>query len=178
MKRIFAAAALAIAVAVPFGSEACGIVYGEDWAFISQAPSGWIAACGDDAMQETAITLWPQEQDPGAAQALIYVTVSGKDSENLASFVQSEITRYRAEARDSRNLAIEIQPDISPTRKLVHVVNATGGRDELVQYIEGPSAFFIVVLTAASPALTKQYEAAYQAFLDSFSPASISQSGG
>jgi hypothetical protein len=162
----------------PISSRACDIVNGSNWAFISQAPSGWTAACGDDAMKETAITLWPQEQSPSAAHALIYVTVSGKENDNLASFVQGEIARYRAEATDQEKPEFEPQPEVSPTRRLVHVANATGGRDELVEYIEGPTAYFIVVLTTESPVATKQYLAAYQAFLDSFSPASVSQSGG
>ena len=40
-------------------AAACSIVYGPDWAFVSEPPTGWDSACGDGAMDGTAITLWP-----------------------------------------------------------------------------------------------------------------------
>lgn len=177
MIRALAATMLSFVALASFDSHACGIVYGDDWAFISQPPAGWTAACGDQAMEETNITLWPKEHKPSESKALIYVTVSGKNGMDFDAFVQDEIARFKSNAPEPKKMVIEPQPNISATRRLIHVANSTGAHDELVAYIEGPTAYFIVVLTSETPEITKQYRAAYQSYLDSFSPASFSQKG-
>jgi hypothetical protein len=169
---------LALAALAPAGVNPCGIVYGQDWAFISQAPAGWKIACGSEAMDSTAITLWPEKQSSDKAEALIYVTVSAKDGVDLPAFVAGEITKFKAEAPHPADLVIEPLPNPSHSRRLVHYGHSTGERDETVEYIEGPTAYYIVVLTADSIEASKRYRAAYDKFLDSFSPASVTQSGG
>ena len=67
---------------------------------------------------------------------------------------------------------------LSPTRRLVHIEHAIGDRDELVAYIKGPTAYFIVVLTTQSAAMTATYRPAFKAFLGSFSPAKLTFENG
>jgi hypothetical protein len=160
---------------LPAEVQPCAIVDGSDWAIVSDAPEGWTVACGDDAMASTAITMWPSGETPSKATALIYVTVSDKEEGSLDTFVANEIARFKAGNVDRERLVIDRQPDVSPSRRLVHYGNSTGDRDELVEYIEGPTAYFIVVLSTDSESLTKRHRPAFDRYIDSFSPATVTR---
>ena len=155
---------------LPLPTLACGIVYGADWAFVSQTPDGWSEACGKEAMDKTAITLWPASQASDRSDALMYVTVSGKGEQSLDAFADEEIARFRASSKRSMVSAVRIAPALGSARRLVHITNAPGGHDELVAYIEGPTSFFIVVLSADSLALQQKYRAAFDEYLANFIP--------
>ena len=159
-------------------SPTCNIIYGDNWAFISQVPPDWAEACGAQAMAETAVTLWPAAQTPNKAEALIYVTVSGKANQTFDAFIVHEQSFYRAHDPSPSSPVIGRLRHISPTRQSIHIANAQGGRDELVVYIEGPTAYYIVVLTADSPAHEAKYLDAFDRFIASFSPASLQHIGG
>jgi hypothetical protein len=156
----------------------CNIVYGDDWAFISQPPPAWTEACGPHAMTETAITLWPAAQDSNKAEALIYVTVSGKGNQTFDAFVAQEQASYRARDASQGSSVVSRLRHISPTRQSIHIANAQGGRNEVVVYVDGPTAYFIVVLTSDSPAHEVKYRGAFDRFLASFSPATLKHGGG
>jgi hypothetical protein len=177
MIRTILGVLLALMAPLPLDAMACDIVYGDGWAFVSTAPEGWNAACGEDATDGTALTLWPSDQAPEAAHALIYVAVSDKRSDTLSSFIEGEVAGYREAAPDAGSLSVGPIQDVSPTRRMIHYGNATGGRDELVEYIEGPSAFFIAVLTTESPSATERYKAAFESFLGGFLPSSLKRDG-
>ena len=155
----------------------CNIVYGDDWGFISQPPPDWTEACGAQAMAGTAITLWPAAQTSDKAEALIYVTVSGKGNQTFDVFVAQEQASYRARDASQSSPVISRLRHISPTRQSIHIANAQGGRDELVVYINGPTAYFIVVLTSDSPAHEAKYRDSFDRFLASFSPATLKHGG-
>ena len=48
----------------PQAANACDLVYGQTWSFMSKSPQGWSSACGPKAMEGSVITLWPSGQEP------------------------------------------------------------------------------------------------------------------
>ena len=48
--------------------------------------------------------------------------------------------------------------------------NADGNRDELVAYVEGPAAYYMIVLTAVSAGDLENHRAALIEFLEGFIP--------
>jgi hypothetical protein len=157
---------------------ACGIVYGSDWAFLAQAPEDWVESCGEAAMDRTAITLWPAGQTPERADALMYVTVSGKGGQDLQGFAAGEVARFTASSQGSivTHLPVASTKPSAP-RRLVHIADAPGARDELVAYVEGPTRFFIIVLSADSAALRRKYRSAFDRFVADFEPMERTQDG-
>jgi hypothetical protein len=164
-----------LATPLPAEDQPCAIVDGSDWAIVSDAPEGWTVACGDDAMAGTAITMWPSGETSDKATALIYVAAFDKKNDTLDSFVAKDLAEFKSENSDPAALVIDDQIDVSSSIRRVHIGSSTGGRDELIDYIEGPTAFFIVVLTADSEAATKRHRAAFDSYIDSFSPATVTR---
>jgi hypothetical protein len=160
---------LALAL-LPLPGAACGIVYGSDWAFVAQSPGGWTEACGDEAMDKTALTLWPSSQTPDHADVLMYVTVSGKGRQSLQEFAVQEIARFKASSKTSILSELATASSDGVVRRLLHIANAPGGRDEYLAYIEGPASYFIVVLSADSSTLGQKYRPAFDEFVADFYP--------
>ena len=156
---------------------AFGVVYGIGWGFMYRTPSGWTAATCGSAMHDTVITLWPKDSPSSQPETVMYVTAALRDKINFSTFVRDEITRYKANDPVTAKTVYSNQTIVSPTRRLIHIAHSAGNRDELVEYIEGRRAYFIVVLTSESPAATARYRPAFNAFLNSFTPASIKCSG-
>jgi len=151
---------------------ACGIVYGEDWAFLTETPKGWTSVCHKQAMQGTAITLWRSDQKPDSADSLIYVTVSTKDLATLHAFATDAIARFKSSAPSVRVSSLE-PPQTAPQVK-VELVSFSGAppgdREELVAYIEGPTAYFIAVITAESANTLAGRRQDFLAFVSKFVP--------
>lgn len=173
MKRMQGRFALALLFLMGFSSPAaaCDIVYGSDWAFLSDNPAGWDSACGDQSLDGTAITLWPAKQGLAKASAIIYVTVSHKDPAGLKAFAKDEQARFKKSSPISRVSAVP-----APTKAvkynyaLARFGNAPGNREELVAYLEGPTANFVLVLSADSVAAFDAYQPAFLRYLASFIP--------
>lgn len=143
-----------------------GLIFGDSWTFAYRIPPGWMhATC---ASPGTFITLWPKHQQSQSAKALISVKVFSKNNIDFANFVQREIADLKEGASQSSKIVISRQTVISPTRRSIHIEHSSGNRDELVQYVKGSTAYFAVVLTAASRAAIAQYQPAYATFVDSF----------
>lgn len=151
---------------------ACSIVYGRDWAFLTETPAGWSSACYKQAMAGTAITLWPANQKPDSSDSLIYVTVSTKDLPTLQAFARDAITRFKSSAPTVRVSELE-SPEASPKVKIELVAFSgapPGDREELVAYIEGPTAYFIAVITAESAHALAARKTDFLAFVSKFAP--------
>jgi len=104
--------------------------------------------------------------------------LSGKGKQTFDDFVAQEQGSYRTRDPSRSSPVMGRLRHISPTRQSIHIANAQGERDELVVYVRGPTAFFIVVLTADSPAHEMKYRDAFDQFLASFSPATLQHGGG
>lgn len=143
-----------------------GIVSGESgWSLRYRVPAGWTYTLCKPA--EVFISLWPEDQSSQSAKALIYVKVFPKGRAGFASFVAGKIADLRKKSHQLSQMTIGPQSTISPARRLIHIAHSTGDRDELVEYMQGLTDYFVVVLTTVSPATTAQYREAYMAFLDS-----------
>jgi hypothetical protein len=151
---------------------ACGIVYGKDWAFLTETPTGWSSACHKQAMEGTAITLWRSDQKPDSADSLIYVTVSTKDLPTLHAFASDAIARFKSSAPSVRVSLLE--PPEASAKVKVELVGFSGAppgdREELVAYIEGPTAYFIAVITAESAKSLAARRQDFLAFVSKFVP--------
>jgi len=153
-------------------SWACDIVYGKDWAFVTETPAGWVSACHKQAMEGTAITLWPTSQKPDSSDSLIYVTVSTKELPTLSAFASDAMARFKSTAPSVRVRELQ-SPAAAPGVKaeLVAFSGAPPGeREELVAYIEGPTAYFIAVITAESAQVLAAREMDFLAFVSKFVP--------
>jgi hypothetical protein len=130
-------------------------------------------------MDKTALTLWPANQSPDHADALMYVTVSDKGRQSLQAFAEQEIARFKASSKTSilSNLPAA-SSKVGAVQRLVHITDAPGGRDELVAYVEGPTSFFIIVLSADSSALEQKYRPAFDQFVADFYPMERTLGGG
>ena len=165
------AMALLLLIGLSSPAFACGIVYGSDWAFLSEDPAGWDSACADQSLDGTAITLWPAKEGPTNASAIIYVTVSDKDPAGLKAFANDEQERFKKSSPISRVSAV---PTPAKTGKFSYVLarfnNAPGKREELVAYLEGPTANFVLVLSADSAAAFNAYRPAFLEYVARFVP--------
>lgn len=128
---------------------ACNIVYGEDWAFALETPENWSVACGEHALQGSAITFWPSESLPSNAKSFLYVSVSKKIPSPLESFVLDEQARYG----EAGAVTQFVEQDLSGVKlrhstKSFQLLAAPPARQELIAYIDGPTAYFMLVLTS------------------------------
>jgi hypothetical protein len=162
---------LAILIGASMPAAACSIVYGSDWAFASETPKNWESACGNSAMEGTSITLWPAKESPSNASALIYVTVSDKDPAGLAAFAEDEQAKFKRSSPASSVSQLSAPPE---THKFKYVLarynHASGNREELVAYMEGPNVYYIIVLTAKSEAVLATYRSAFLEYVEGFIP--------
>lgn len=152
-------------------AQGCSIVYGSDWAFLSLAPNGWTSSCGTKGVAGTAITLLPADIPPDQTDGFIYVTVSTKDLPTLHAFALDEQERFKQSVPDLQILPVrERDPIVALTYELNHVAGSSDGREELIAYVDGPTAFYIIVLNARSSAALAKYQASFRSYLTSFVP--------
>ena len=150
---------------------ACGIVYGSDWSFASVTPKGWDSACAEESVEGTAVTIWPHGQTMSTANGLIYVTVSEKVPADLKAFADDEQVRFKQSSPTS-HVSVLKAPNQSGKYKYIlsRIEDAPGKHEEIVAYMDGPTAFYIVVLSADSPALLNSYKAAFLEYVENFTP--------
>jgi len=101
----------------------------------------------------------------------MYVTVNGKEDPSLEAFAAAEQQRFRAIAPKVK--VMPAGPMVAANGKRALVVRLSGDlgqNHELVAYTEGPTAYFIVVLSARNPQALEEHRPAFQALLQSFSP--------
>ena len=141
-----------VLLSTPLFARACEIVYGSDWSFMLEPPEKWNVACGKDAMEGTSITLWPSEPSSNGAQSLMYVSVSKKKPAPLEAFVEDEQVRYSQKEKLTTNpLHLELPASLSNVTAFAFRLSpAAPARQEYIAYIEGPTAYFILVLSSNS----------------------------
>jgi len=138
---------------------------------MSKSPRDWSSACGPNAMLGTVTTLWPSGQVPSRANAIIYVTVSDPVLANLEAFAADEQAKFVDTTPGSSVAPVEgAQTAAGVRRIMVRYHNASRNRDELVAYVEGPAAYYMIVLTAASTDDLETHRTALLEFLEGFIP--------
>ena len=151
-------------------ADECDIVYGEGWAFVMPSVQGWSPACMDRAMEGTAVSLWPSHQGARDSDAVMYVTVNMKAGRTLGEFQEEELASFREASPQSRVAVLPTNGERAGLDgHMVHIANAPGAHDEFVAYLEGPGAFYVLVLSADTPELAEHYKPAYLQFLRGFS---------
>jgi hypothetical protein len=149
----------------------CAIVYGTDWAFLFATPEGWVALCRAERQTGAALALWPQGSTFADAPAVMYVTVNGKHDPSLEAFAAAEQQRFRATAPKVTVTPVGPMPVAHGKRALVvRLAGDPGQNHELVAYTEGPTAYFILVMSARSVKALEEHQPAFQALLRSFAP--------
>jgi hypothetical protein len=149
---------------------ACGMVFGADWAIAFSAPARWDSLCNTEKTAGAggaALTLWPQGTTVGDAPAVMYVTVNEKNRRSLAVFAADEQQRFRS---DKPNVVVRFEPAMSAGGSAPKVVfRATDARNQqLIAYVEGPTRFFVVVMSARSAQALEEHQSALPSLLNSF----------
>jgi len=170
LTTVFASVLVAI-VSVAHAQSGCAIVYGDNWAFLFATPERWVSQCRAERQTGAALALWPDGTTFADAPAVMYVTVNGKEDPSLEAFAAAEQQRFRAIAPKVK--VTPAGPMVAANGKRALVVRLSGDlgqNHELVAYTEGPTAYFIVVLSARNPQALEEHRPAFQALLQSFSP--------
>ena len=163
------ASVLVTIVSVAHAQSGCAIVYGDNWAFLFATPERWVSQCRAERQTGAALALWPDGTTFADAPAVMYVTVNGKEDPSLEAFAAAEQQRFRAIAPKVK--VMPAGPMVAANGKRALVVRLSGDlgqNHELVAYTEGPTAYFIVVLSARNPQALEEHRPAFQALLQSF----------
>ena len=171
MGKVFSAIALAFVMNVASPAHADNIVYGSNWAFVSATPLGWSSACCNHAMQGTNITLWPSNEKPNATDALIYVTVSDVDPKGLAAFAQQDEQTFSQSSSKAQFTVVRSTHKLSSYKYiLVRYDEPAARRVELVTYLAGPNAYYMIVLTTNAAVTLDRYKHSYLSYVSAFIP--------
>lgn len=164
--------ALLLACAAPARSEpTCTLIYGKTWAFVMDAPAGWLSRCRAERLMGAAVALWPEDSTFADAPAVMYITVSTRTDPTLEAFAAGEQARFRASAPEVRFVAIEPAPIVGGRQALLFGASGDPGRnEERIAYVEGPTAYFILVASARTAQDLERSRAAFDALLESFVP--------
>ena len=147
---------------------ACNVIYGSNWAFVSQPPPGWSDHCGDDVPPGTNLALLPKGKTWDDTHAVLYVSVFDRTQPDLATFIRDEEKSFRAESRSVKITPLQLPGKKHPGMVFARIDGALDGKYELVAYAEGPNAYYLIVLSNDSAALRERNRAAFVAFLDNF----------
>lgn len=158
-------------ILVSSSSYACDIVYGKDWSFVSKAPKNWNSACGENSLPGTNISLWPNGQKMETTTSLLYVQVFNKSLPNLKSFAADEQANVRKGVPNVSITPIKA-PNIKgqPNYILVKLANLPGNKHELAAYLEGPNAYYLIVLSNDTPSLLEKHRKVFMAYVANFTP--------
>jgi hypothetical protein len=163
--------ALIFVVAPAHAQSHCSIVYGKDWAFAFSTPARWSSLCGAERLVGAPVAFWPVGSTFADSAAVMYVNVSIKDERSLPEFVRSSQSLFRQQAPNVN--FVPLQP-IEATRNVraLHFSASgdPGGNVERLTYVEGPTAYFILVLSARTPQALEQAQPAFRELLQSFAP--------
>jgi hypothetical protein len=175
--RLIAAAALLLACAIPASRRlnadaGCGIVFGGDWAFAFSTPARWVSQCHAEKAVGAALALWPQGTTFAQAPAVMSVTVNEKHRQSLALFAAGDQQRRRS---DTPNVTVRFEPGMSVGgRTGALVFRASGDRThEFIAYVEGPTRFFVVAVSARHARSLDESKGALQSLLNSFVPMKV-----
>lgn len=147
---------------------ACNVIYGENWAFLSQAPAGWIGYCGDDVPTGMNLAMLPEGKTWENTHAVLYVSVFDRTQPDLAAFIRDEEKSFRAESRSVKIAPLQLPGKKRPGMVFARIDGALDGKYELVAYAEGPNAYYLIVLSNDSAALRERNRAAFVEYLDGF----------
>jgi hypothetical protein len=163
--------ALIFAISTAHAQADCGIVYGKDWAFAFSTPTKWSSLCGAERLAGVPVAFWPVGSTFENSTAVMYVNVSTKDEPSLEKFVRFSQGQFRRQAPKVAFAPLKPIEGIPQLRVLHFSASGDpGGNVERLAYVEGPTAYFIVVLSARTPKALEQAQPAFRELLQSFAP--------
>jgi len=169
VKRLLALVfALVLAGSLAKADAGCGVVFGSDWAFTVSAPVRWQSTCQQGKAGGAALALWPQGTLLAYAPAVMSVVVNDKNRRSLARFAADEQQWLRSRkpkitVRFEPGLAVNVLP------ALVFRVN-DARTHQLIAYVEGPTRFFVVAISAKTTQSLQESRGTFQTMLNSFTP--------
>lgn len=148
------------------------IAYGDNYAFMLDAPEGWVLSCDVSEHSDVPVALWPKGSTWADAVVVMYVNPSPKSDakQSLKDFVSFSDTQFR---KDKPGLKIT-PGDPLETADHSHAIvqKFTGdpwGNVEAVAYIESKTIFAIITLSARSEAKYKDSYAAFEKLVSTYS---------
>ncbi len=149
-----------------------GIVYGDKWAFLVSAPSGWSMTTESDLPVNVAFFQTKKNEKSTKTPAFMYITVYERNSDapNLDQFITNDENNFRAESSD-----LKVTKNNLPTIKNKNVSirqfdNTRDKRSELIAYQEYEDWFFTIVLSAPLENELTSKKNDFVKLLDSFHP--------
>jgi len=146
----------------------CNVVFGSDWAFAVSTPARWMSLCQSGKDRGAALAVWPQGTLLAYAPAVMSVTVTDKNRPSLALFAADEQQRLRS---TKPKVTVRFEPGLSVNGRPALVFRVNDARThQLIAYVEGPTRFFVVKISAGTTQSLQQSRAAFQTMLNSFTP--------
>jgi hypothetical protein len=146
----------------------CGVVFGSDWAFAVSAPARWQSLCQSGRADGAALALWPDGTLLPHAPAVMSVMVTDKNRRSLARFAADEQQWLRSR---KPKVAIRFEPGLAVNGGPALVFRVNDARThQLIAYVEGPTRFFVVAISAKTTQSLQESRGAYQTMLNSFMP--------
>jgi len=171
---VFSASALAQPASQPVAPESDGgIVYGDKWAFLVNAPDGWRMTTHSDMPVNAAFfQVTPAEPTTGAAPTMMYVTVTlaNPQTPDVAALIKQDEEDFRSE---SKALEVTRHPELKSADGNTSVVRrfekTRDGRSELVAYHQYGEAMYELVLSAPNSRALEMHEPAFFYLVNKFS---------
>jgi hypothetical protein len=146
----------------------CGVVLGSDWAFAVATPARWQSLCQSGKPGGAALALWPQGTLLPHAPAVMSVVVNDKNRRSLARFAADEQQWLRSR---KPKIAVRFEPGLAVNGSPALVFRVTDARThQLIAYVEGPTRFFVVAISAKTTQSLQESRVAFQTMLNSFVP--------
>ena len=170
-RLLYGFAAFVFTVASAHAQSDCSIVYGKDWAFAFSTPAGWSSLCRAERLVGVPVAFWPVGSTFADSAVVMYVNVSTKVEPSLPDFVRSSQSLFRQKAPNV--VFVPLEPiEATPKLRALHFSASgdPGGNVERITYVEGPTAYFVIVLSARTPKALEQAQPAFRQLLQSFIP--------
>jgi hypothetical protein len=165
-------ALIVFSITPSIASANCNLLYGDYWAFVFSTPANWSSLCRAEKKYGMALAIWPTGSSFEQAPAVMYVSVNQKEGKSLTEFNKWSLETFR-----KAKPQIVFKPLTFEAKSKLNAMHfsATGGPEgnfDRIAYIEGPSAYFMMILSAQSAEALDSALPAYRELFESFSPMS------
>lgn len=149
-----------------------GIVYGKKYAFLINAPAGWILDNESAASQGIYAVFYPKGSSWSKAPAVMYANAANKTTggiTNVQKLIDLDVAKFKK--KNPKIVITEGQPLKTADGKIAQVRLFRGdqwGNHEAVAYIDEPTIVAILVLTSRSQTAFKESLPAFEKLVASY----------
>lgn len=153
--------------------SAGGIVYGEDWAYIIKAPSGWIMDSNTWSSRGIYALFYKQGTAFKAPNPIIYINSSGLGDTSTAAlgdYIKQDVQSYTS---DPNNTVTELTTFITHLKAEVRIFKfdiGHGKQYEMIGYLQQKNTVHMIILAVFSEKDMKENLSRLYEVIDSFSP--------